>query len=111
MKTVKELEKLNWIDSEGAITNDGMYEVYEVIESLKNEGYERMTYSVESEDNAYNDDEFCGSLEECEKYAKKYYTLGKNAQIALITLDDDACVNYTHNILYDVSLLGNYEED
>ena len=54
-------------------------------------------YSVESEDNSYNDDEFNGSYEECVEYATKRGYNNENCQISLIEAEDGSWV-YTHEV-------------
>ena len=54
-------------------------------------------YSVESDDNSYNDDEFNGSYEECVEYATKEGYDNSNCQIALIQVED-GCAVYCHEM-------------
>lgn len=54
-------------------------------------------YSVESEDNSYNDDEFNGSYDECVEYATKCGYNNENCQISLIEAEDGSWV-YTYEV-------------
>ena len=59
------------------------------------------TYSVQIEENSYNDDLFNGTFNECVDYIKKNgYTREENdARIAEIEVDENGTVTFTHDII------------
>ena len=93
-----------WLGScyEFIITHKGSYELEEVITTLKKEERKLLTYSLESDACCFNDDEFIGTLAECEECATDCgYELGIDAQIALIELDSDGGASFTHDLEYE----------
>ena len=59
------------------------------------------TYSVQIEENSYDDDLFNGTFEECVDYIDQQgYTREENdVRIAEIEVDDKGTVTYTYNII------------
>ena len=62
------------------------------------------TWSVETEENSWNDDLFNGTLEECIEYCKEKNIKvdGKNARIMKICLDENGSINFWEECVNDV---------
>ena len=62
------------------------------------------TWSVETEENSWNDDLFNGSLEECIKYCKENNIKvdGKNARIMKVCLDENGVVDLWEECIDDI---------
>lgn len=58
-----------------------------------------MMWSVESEVNSFNNDEFNGTFAECLAYVKEqgYKLDGHEAKIALIEVDEKGCFEFCHD--------------
>lgn len=64
----------------------------------------RKTWSVETEENDWNDDLFNGTLEECIEYCKNNNINidGVSARIAKICLDENGCVDFWEELVEDL---------
>lgn len=64
----------------------------------------RKRWSVETEENDWNDDLFNGTLEECIEYckSKNINVDGSNARIAKICLDENGCVDFWEELIDDI---------
>lgn len=62
------------------------------------------TWSVELEANAWNDDTFNGTFDECLEYCREHeYTVdGKEARLAEIEVDECNCVVNTYQIIEEL---------
>jgi len=62
------------------------------------------TWSVETEENSWNDDLFNGTLEECIEYCKDkdIKVDGKNARIMKICLDENGSINLWEECIDDI---------
>ena len=56
-------------------------------------------WSLQHDGNSYNDDCFNGTFEECVEYAKKLELEPEQYQVALIEIDEDGIVTYTHEVV------------
>ena len=61
-------------------------------------------WSVETEANSWNDDEFNGTFDECVQYCKvnDYKIDGEFARLAEIEVDERGCVIDTYRIVEDI---------
>ena len=61
-------------------------------------------WSVETEANSWNDDEFNGTFDECVQYCKAndYKIDGEFARLAEIEVDERGCVIDTYRIVEDI---------
>lgn len=100
---------------ERVISHDDFYELDEIVKQIRedegkndsavDEPVRITTYSVESNYRCYNDDEFCGTFEECLDYIKNEYINSNNEdrrdsdyRIAYIYLDENGSETYCEEI-------------
>jgi len=96
-------------DYEEALEKAGMgYHSYDDPDEMWDDFLENIefnkTWSVETEENDWNDDLFNGSLEECIEYCKdkNINVDGSNARIAKIWLDENGSVDFCEELIDDI---------
>lgn len=104
----------NWNDIEAeyyeeALEKAGMdYHSYDDPDEMWDDFLEKIefnkTWSVETEENDWNDDLFNGSLKECIEYCKdkNINVDGSNARIAKICLDENGSADFCEELIDDI---------